>query len=142
MNWVVDTPATEDTTGVQHQECECGYKTAEGTVVDKLPHVHDMTHHDAVAATCVDKGIAEYWTCSKDKCADIYYANEEGSATLDTIETDVDATNHAGETEVRDAKDATCGAEGYTGDTYCLSCDEKIAEGKTIPATGKHSFGE
>ena len=32
-------------------------------------------------------------------------------------------------TEVKDAKAATCIAKGYTGDTYCTKCGEKIATG-------------
>ena len=40
------------------------------------------------------------------------------------------------ETEIRNAKDATCTEAGYTGDTYCKSCGEKISSGNTIPATG------
>ena len=39
-------------------------------------------------------------------------------------------------TEVRDAKDATCTVPGYTGDTYCTVCNEKVKEGKVIPAKG------
>ena len=39
-------------------------------------------------------------------------------------------------TEVRNAKEATCTEDGYTGDTYCKDCNEKIADGKTIPAKG------
>ena len=39
-------------------------------------------------------------------------------------------------TEVRGEKAATCTEDGYTGDTYCTDCGEKIAEGKPIPATG------
>ena len=38
-----------------------------------------------------------------------------------------------GGTEIRDAKDATYTEEGYTGDTYCLGCGNKIAEGHAIP---------
>ena len=47
-----------------------------------------------------------------------------------------DAANHEGDTEVRDARAATCTEDGYTGDIYCLGCGEKIAEGSLIPATG------
>lgn len=36
------------------------------------------------------------------------------------------------QTEVRDAVEATCAKEGYTGDTYCTSCGEKIADGEKI----------
>lgn len=40
---------------------------------------------------------------------------------------------HAGQTEIRNQKDATSTETGYTGDTYCLDCGEKIKSGKTIP---------
>lgn len=54
------------------------------------------------------------------------------------------AGNHDGGTEIRNAKAATVGAEGYTGDTYCLGCNQKIASGSTIPALAEshtHSYG-
>ena len=38
--------------------------------------------------------------------------------------------------ELRGAKDATCTTTGYTGDTYCKDCNEKIADGEVIPALG------
>ena len=39
-------------------------------------------------------------------------------------------------TELRNAKDATCTKDGYTGDTYCKDCGEKIGTGTAIPAKG------
>lgn len=42
-------------------------------------------------------------------------------------------SNHTGGTEVRGEVEATTGAEGYTGDTYCKGCNTKIEDGKTIP---------
>ena len=42
-------------------------------------------------------------------------------------------SNHTGGTEVRNQKEATTTTEGYTGDTYCLGCGEKIASGTVIP---------
>ena len=50
----------------------------------------------------------------------------------------VNADNHKGETEIRDASPASCKDDGYTGDTYCKDCDKKIANGAVIPATGAH----
>lgn len=35
-------------------------------------------------------------------------------------------------TEIINKKDATCSVEGYTGDTYCKDCGEKLAAGTTI----------
>ena len=40
---------------------------------------------------------------------------------------------------VRGAGDATCGAEGYTGDEYCSVCGECLSEGEIIPPTGNHT---
>ena len=45
------------------------------------------------------------------------------------------ACRHA-DTEIRNAKDATCTAPGYTGDTYCRKCGNKISSGEVIPAKG------
>ncbi len=39
-------------------------------------------------------------------------------------------------TELRNAKEATCTKPGYTGDTYCTDCGEKIGTGTVIPAKG------
>ena len=47
--------------------------------------------------------------------------------------TDKDMTNHIGYgTETRDYVAATCEADGYTGDTYCLGCKNKIGNGTVI----------
>mgnify|MGYP003289775087 CR=1 FL=1 len=51
-----------------------------------------------------------------------------------------DATNHTGETDVRGAKDATCVAEGYTGDTYCSSCNTKLQDGEVIAKLTTHTY--
>lgn len=37
------------------------------------------------------------------------------------------------DTEVRNAKEATCKEKGYSGDTYCKDCGNKIATGKETP---------
>jgi hypothetical protein len=44
-------------------------------------------------------------------------------------------------TEVRNAKDATCTEEGYTGDTYCTDCGTLLTKGEVIPAKG-HDFSD
>ena len=42
---------------------------------------------------------------------------------------------HTG-TEVRNQKAATCTVAGYTGDTYCKTCNKKLSTGKSIAAKG------
>ena len=91
------------------------------TFVELDAHVHNYTSQVTTVATCVATGI-ETFTCSG--CGDTY---------TETIA--IDANNHKGATEIRNAKAASCKATGYTGDTYCKSCDVKIKTGTTIPAT-------
>ena len=47
----------------------------------------------------------------------------------------IDVPKHT-ETEVRNRREATCIAEGYTGDIYCLICGELVSSGESIPITG------
>jgi len=54
----------------------------------------------------------------------------------------VNAQNHTGETEVRDAVAATETQDGYSGDTYCKGCGAKLATGSVIPATGGAGTGD
>lgn len=44
------------------------------------------------------------------------------------------------QTRLVGAAAADCGNPGYSGDTYCVDCDEKLASGSAIPATGKHTW--
>ena len=90
--------------------------------------VHDYVGAETLKATCKNTGMMTY-TCSA--CGEAY-----------TQEIPVDAEKHVGATEIRNAKEESCSDAGYTGDTYCTDCDTKLAEGKEIPATGNHTFGE
>lgn len=50
--------------------------------------------------------------------------------------------SHIGNTVIRDDISAEEFKEGYTGDTYCGYCQEKLVTGTTIPATHQHTYGE
>lgn len=88
--------------------------------------IHSYEIEVTISATCIATGIRTY-TCSV--CYDSY-----------TESVEIDASNHVGETETREAVTEDCGNDGYTGDTYCLDCENKIAEGEVIPATGIHTY--
>ena len=93
--WVVDQAATEDATGVKHEECECGVKRNEGTVIEKLDHRHvNITHHPAVASTCKTEGHVEYWTCGSEKCNGKYYSDAQCQLEITDIKIPVDPANH------------------------------------------------
>ena len=51
-----------------------------------------------------------------------------------TKEETIAPTGHT-KTEIRNKKAATCKEEGYTGDTYCVTCGKKLASGETIAKT-------
>lgn len=137
--WVVDKAATEDETGLKHEECMvCGYTRNENTVIDKLDHVHvDIVKHAAVAASCTKTGTVEYYTCGSSKCDGKYYSDEACQLELANIVIAVNPENHVGEVEIKNQKDASANEDGYTGDTYCKSCGEKIADGESFKAEAK-----
>ncbi len=92
---------------------------------DDASHTHEYGEWTVItAATCTEDGSKER-VCA---CGEKQTEN-------------IAATGH-GETEIRDAVAATCGADGYTGDTYCKVCDGKIADGDKIPATKEHAFAD
>ncbi len=63
------------------------------------------------------------------------YKNESVEITLTRSECD-----HP-KTELKNAKPATCKETGYTGDTYCVKCEELVVSGTEIPL-GKHQGGK
>ncbi|MBR4282973.1 MAG: hypothetical protein IKT35_04585, partial [Clostridia bacterium] len=107
--------------------------------------------HVCTAGTTVQKDANNHWyLCTG--CGEVMNkeAHKGGTATCSakaacsvcgTAYGSVNANNHKN-TEVRNAKAATCGAAGYTGDTYCKDCGVKTATGSTIAATGNHTGGE
>ncbi len=140
FTWVVDKAATEDETGLKHEECTCGYKRNENTVISKQDHVHvGIQHHTAVPATCISAGTVEYWTCSSNKCAGKYYGDAACQVPLTTIVDPINKDNHTGQTELKDKEDPTCSVSGYSGDLWCTSCNTMIQEGKDLKPTGNHT---
>ncbi len=85
------------------------------TLTEKASQQTEHTQHSGGSATC----------CTKAICLECNQPYGE-----------FNATNHSGGTEIKNANEATVNEKGYTGDTYCKGCGEKIADGKDIPATG------
>lgn len=71
-----------------------------------------LSEHTGGEATCRGKAVCEY-------CGEEYG--------------ELDSSNHAGGTEIRGESKATYLAEGYTGDTFCIGCGEKLSVGEVIP---------
>ena len=107
------TCASEGYTGDTYCK-DCNTKLSTGKAIAKKNHEWDAGKI-TTKATCTKKGIKTY-TCSLCK----------GTKTED-----IAATGHQN-TELRNARPATCENEGYTGDTYCKDCNTKLSTGKTI----------
>lgn len=103
---------------------DCGEKLFNGkTIAKTTEHTWDAGKVTK-AATCTEKGLKLY-TCT---VCDKVRAEE------------IPATGHQ-HTEVRNVKEATCTKAGYTGDTYCKDCGEKISSGEVI-AKLAHTWDE
>lgn len=136
---------------------DCGEKIATGTVVNAKGHGATRTE-GAKTPTCTEKGytgdkyctvcnvkivtgtsrpaFGHGWTSWTDN-VDLGLQSRTCS-TCGKVETkpmDVPPCAHQN-TELRNAVAATCDAQGYTGDTYCVDCDEKLATGTIAEAKG------
>ena len=110
----VTTEATCKNTGVKTYTCNnCSETKTE--VIPKTDHIWD-NGKVTTKPSCITPGIKTYTctVCQKTKIEEI------------------PATGHQ-HTEVRNVKEATCTKEGYTGDTYCTDCGEKLSDGKILP---------
>ncbi len=123
--WTVDTEETCAEEGSKSHHCLRCSEISDVTVIPATGN-HDYASAITTPATCKQAGVRTY-TCTV--CSDTY-----------TEPVEIDSTNHVGGTEIRGAYAEDCGNNGYTGDTYCLGCDTKLADGTSIPATGNHDY--
>ena len=100
---------------------DCGKLLQEGMAIPELAHAWNAGVITK-AATCTEAGVRTF-TCAV--C---------GTTRTETVS----ATGH-GALEIRGRREASCAAEGYTGDTYCTVCGRKTATGSSIAMTG-HSW--
>ena len=100
---------------------DCGTKLSSGEVISKKAHDYEVK--DRQKPTCTTDG----------------YVLSVCKACGDEKQEVLPATGHQ-HTEIRNKKEATCKEEGYTGDTYCKDCGEKLSDGKTIAKTTEHTW--
>lgn len=100
---------------------DCGTKLSSGEVISKKAHDYEVK--DRQKPTCTTDG----------------YVLSVCKACGDEKQEVLPATGHQ-HTEIRNKKEATCKAEGYTGDMYCKDCGEKLSDGKTIAKTTEHTW--
>ena len=148
--------------GKGHKECTVCHDVLESNItVPKLKHILSKT--SKVEATCTIDGKEEYWRCSE--CTKVFSdaqgtkevteaslitpAGHTGGMATCTKKAvcdvcheeygELDTTNHD-ETEIKNTKSATCKETGYTGDTYCNICEQKISSGEEIAKLTTHTW--
>ena len=97
---------------------------------------NDVTHTETATATVTSKQTQAPTCTEKGEMTYTATFSETWAETQTTTEV-IDATGH-GETEIQNAKEATCTEDGYTGDEVCTVCGEVVTAGEIIPATGHH----
>ena len=113
----------------------------------------ELSRIDKEGSIAPDKHTAETYTqeenlvagtCTAEKTWDIVtYCSDCKKAVATEHKTgEKDPANHSGVTELRGNKEATCGAEGYTGDLYWACCNKLEAEGEVLPIVSEHSPAE
>lgn len=97
----------------------------ENTDIDS--NAHDWGEwEETTPATCTDPGVETR-----------YCHNDHNHS--ETRPTAKDSNNHAGHgTRIEGYVAPTCTKDGYTGDTYCTGCNQKIKDGTVIPALRHH----
>jgi len=129
----------------------CGKIFVEQTIIPPLSAAHEYKA-EVIAPTCTEDGYTAYsCTHCSDSYVDTYVdalGHTGGTATCvdravctrcEKAYGKLNKSNHIGETELMDIKEATCTEPGFTGNTYCVGCGAKIRWGQTIEAG--HSFG-
>lgn len=126
-DWKVtsQTDSTCTVPGEIHYSCVCGETKTEYKDLDPNNHTNIVTD-EAVAATCVATGLTAGSHCAD--CKAVIVAQQQ---------TPIDKNNHVGEIKTGvNAKEATRGEDGYTGDSVCSACNDVVENGQVIPATG------
>ena len=61
--WSIVKEASEEENGEKSHTCSlCG--TTELVMIPALGHRHELTHYEAISASCTETGTMEYWQCS------------------------------------------------------------------------------
>ena len=110
--------------------------TQEDTLIPATGH-REIEAISAKEATCTGTGNPPYWHC---KTCDTYFSNKECTEEITQEDTLISATGHE-KAEITGAKEASCTAEGYTGDKICTICKEVIEKG-TITKKKAHTYKE
>ena len=128
-NGLVESIYVQDSSGEVARVFIDGYITAEKSIENL-----------ATGCSIVATGLASYddtYAIAYDSYARIRVRDRDEIVCTSSSSVPVGCSHR--QTEIRNAKEATCTENGYNGDTYCKSCGARIVKGTVISATG-HSY--
>lgn len=111
-----------------HTCSSCDYKVVD-SYVDATGHSYSKNTPSSkivTKATCI--AAATYYV----QCDNCDYVNTNKTVAAG----EVNPNNHTGETYLSGKVDATCTEPGYSGDTHCGGCKQKLSDGNTVSALG------
>lgn len=121
----------------EYYVCEdnCGrvYKDAERKITTSVAEETTAPSHKFTSETISADYLKSEANCQSPA---VYYKNcvNCGAKSTETFTSgEKNPEKHTGNTEIRNKKDATCKEPGYSGDTYCKDCGEKISSGEELP---------
>lgn len=147
-NYIAPTMSSYGYTGDKYCK-DCNTLISSGQSIDKLPadHVHDYSYAFVIDATthwsqcscgALDDGESHYG--GNATCTEKAICEECGLAYGS-----LNPYNHVGEESIRDYQEPSNNQKGYSGDTYCLSCNKVKQQGHElakIAADHEHEYGE
>ncbi|MBQ7128936.1 MAG: hypothetical protein IJO19_03000, partial [Clostridia bacterium] len=92
---------------------------------------HNVTSYPAKASTCEVQGNQAYWYCQE---CNKYFSDADCTNEISENSWVLPLASH--QPELKNAKDATCTENGYTGDLICKICGKKIESGEPIAKLG------
>ncbi len=133
INFIARVDSTCNSSGtVERYNCgNCDKNFSDSKGENELTNIeikpsHNLTYNVRVESTCKENGhIAHYHCldCNKN------FKDKNASKELENV---IIFATHRGGTEIKNEKAPNLEEEGYTGDTYCLGCGDKLASGETI----------
>ena len=131
--------------------CKMCHDQYVGDYTDKTNDHDFVTTTQEVKPTCTEKGFSEVKTC---RTCGVIVGGEEMSETGHDFGMNEPVCKVCGaenpsyikpicqhtKTEIRGYQDPTCTENGYTGDTYCIDCNQRVRIGDKIDKLG-HDFG-
>ncbi len=115
--WITETPATDDTEGLQYKECS----VCQDVVTEVIPANGHTYASEVIAPTCVEQGYTLH-TCENEGCGDSYQTDY------------VDPLGHT--EEIIPGNAPTCEEAGLTDGKICTVCNETLVEQSVIDALG------